>query len=298
MLDLADLPPAIVSALQTFAERLAQHIRTHPEASLAAHEQGVLDAWRASAPAVLEGTLQATTAGLDPRVRPLRARCPQCGTARPFLDQRGRALQTRVGPIGFTRPWYHCPPCHRGWSPSDRTLGIGAYERASAGVRRWAAELGAAHTFAEAQARLADLAGVSLGQETVRTYAEAVGAQVEAAQQAAITHVLDEQEPLPETTDPAPGDLVVETDGVYVRYREPGAGRRRGLPRSEAGLGRRLLPREWSAHQRPGAPAAGPGAAQLRGRPRDGGAVRASAAGRGGPPWGLGRGRLDPAAER
>lgn len=217
-----DLPPEIVPAVQAFAHRLTQHIRAHRDASLEAHEQGVLDAWRASAPAVLEGTLRASTTGLDQRVRPRQARCPSCAEPRPFLDERRRSQQTRLGPMGWVRLWYYCRACRGGWSPTDQTLGIGASARTSAGVRRWAAELGAAHTFAEAQVLLADLTGVHVGEETLRTHAQQLGIQVEAAQQRAIAHVQAAQEPLPGTAEPAEGALLVETDGVMVRYRHTG----------------------------------------------------------------------------
>lgn len=222
MFDSDDLPVEIVPALRAFAHRLTQLIRAHRDAALEAHEQGVLEAWRASAPALLEGTLQATTTGLEPTARPLRARCPSCGETRPFLDERERTQQTRLGPIRWSRPWYHCRACHAGWSPVDRTLGIGASERTSAGVRRWAAELGAAHTFAEAQRLLAELTGVEVGEETLRTHAEQTGAQVEASQQTAIAHVLAEHEPPPGSAEPAEGQVLVETDGVMVRYRHTG----------------------------------------------------------------------------
>ncbi len=222
MLD--DLPEEIVPAVQAFAQRLREHVRTQRDASLETHEQGVLDAWRASAPAVLEGTLRASTPGLRQTGRPVRARCPSCGEARPFLDERPRTQQTRLGPIGWVRPWYHCRACRGGWSPTDQTLGIGAGERTSAGVRRWAAELGAGHTFAEAQALLADLTGVEVGEETLRTHAQQVGQQLEAGQQAAISHVQAAQEPRPGTAEPIPADqeVVVQTDGVFVRYRRVG----------------------------------------------------------------------------
>jgi hypothetical protein len=222
MFDPDDLPAEIVPALTAFAQRLTQHIRAHRDAALEAHEQGLLDAWRASAPALLEGTLHASTTGLDPTRRPLRARCPACATPRPFWDVRGRTQQTRLGPIGWRRPWYYCRACRGGWSPTDQTLEIGASERTSAGVRRWAAELGAAHTFAEAQALLADLTGVQVGEETLRTHAQQVGTQLEAAQQAQIAHVQTEHEPLPGTGEPVAGQLLVETDGVMVRYRHTG----------------------------------------------------------------------------
>lgn len=217
-----DLPSAIVPALRAFAHALSQHSRSHRDVALGQHEQGLLAVWRAHAPAFLEGTLRATTTGLDPQVRPLRERCPRCGTARAFLDSRSRTLKTCLGPIAYERPWYHCRPCHAGWSPPDQTLGVAAYERTSGGVRTWAAALGAAHTFAEAQALVATLAGVHMGEETVRTHAEAIGATLEQRQQVASAHVQAEQEPEAAGAQPAPGQLVVETDGVMVRYRDTG----------------------------------------------------------------------------
>ena len=47
MLDITDLPPQIVPAVNAFAQRLSSHIRAHRDASLEVHEHGVLEAWRA-----------------------------------------------------------------------------------------------------------------------------------------------------------------------------------------------------------------------------------------------------------
>lgn len=222
MFDADALPEEIVPALEAFAHALARHIRAHRDAALEVHEQGVLDVWRAHAPALLEGTVQASTTGLDERVRPLRARCPTCATPRPFREVRPRTQQTRLGPIGWRRPWYHGGPCRGGWSPTDQTLGLGVSERTSGGLRRWSAALAAGHTFAEAQALLLELTGVPVGEETVRTQAVQLGAQLEADQQRAIAHVQAEHAPLPGAAAPAEGQLVVETDGVMVRYRHTG----------------------------------------------------------------------------
>ncbi len=220
--DADDLPAEIVPALIAFAQRLRQHVRAQRDAPLDVHEQGLLDAWRDSAPALLEGTLRASTTGLDPAVHPLRARCPGCTAPRSFRDVRARTQQTRLGPIGWQRPWYHCPTCRAGWSPTDRTLGIGPAERTSPGLRRWAATLAAGHTFAEAQDLLADLTGVQVGEETLRTHALQVGAQLEVDQHAQIAYVRAAHEPLPGTADPVEDRVLVETDGVLVRYRHTG----------------------------------------------------------------------------
>jgi len=65
--------------LTDLASRLAAHVREHRDASLAVHEQGVLDAWRAEAGAVLAGVVSAATTGADPQARPPRSTCPWCG---------------------------------------------------------------------------------------------------------------------------------------------------------------------------------------------------------------------------
>src|SRR5438034_5809046 len=66
MLDITDLPPQIVPAVNAFAQRLSSHIGAHRDASLEAHEQGVLEAWRAEGAAVLGGVVSAATTGADP----------------------------------------------------------------------------------------------------------------------------------------------------------------------------------------------------------------------------------------
>ncbi len=89
-------------------------------------------------------------------------------------------------------------------------------------MRRWAARLGGLTTFAEAAGLLDELAGVALGTETLRTHAERVGAELEGRQEATRAHVEREQAPPPARRAPVGDDalLVVEADGVMVRYRD------------------------------------------------------------------------------
>src|SRR6266508_650849 len=110
MLNLTDLPPQIVPAVEAFASRLAAHVREHRDASLAVHEQGVLDAWRAEAGAVLAGVVSAATTGTDQQARPPRSTCPHCGRGCPALRWRPRTVETRLGGITFTRTRYRCGP--------------------------------------------------------------------------------------------------------------------------------------------------------------------------------------------
>lgn len=221
MLDVADLPPQIVPVVEAFAQRLAAHVRSHREASLEAHEQGVLDAWRAEAAGILSGVVTAATSGADPGARAPRSPCPHCAQGRPASRWRPRIVETRLGPIAFTRTGYICAPCGQTWSAADQTLGLAPYQRTSAGLAQWAARLGALTTFREAAVLLADLTGVPVGTETLRTHAERVGTDLERQQRATMAHVQATQEPPADGSyDPAPGVLVVETDGVMVRYRD------------------------------------------------------------------------------
>jgi hypothetical protein len=118
------------------------------------------------------------------------------------------------------RAWHHCRTCRHGWSPSDQTLGVAKHQQTSAGLARWEALLGAVTTFEEAAELLAELTGVQVGTETLRTQAERVGTELEGQQRASMAYVQAQHEPPPAEHDPAPGRLVVETDGVMVRYRD------------------------------------------------------------------------------
>lgn len=215
-----DLPTEIVQALLQLGRQLLKHARAQRDRSLAEHEDGVLAAWRAVAPAMLEAVVQLATTGLDTHARPIAARCPGCQQRGGVQSRRGRQLQTRLGPIGMQRWWHHCWVCGRGWSPPDQALGLAAYQQTSTGLERWLAALGAVTTFREATRLLGDLAGVQVGSETLRTHAERLGIQLEAQQRRAMAQVEEAHEPPADEYVPAPGALEVETDGVMLRYRD------------------------------------------------------------------------------
>jgi hypothetical protein len=108
-------------------------------------------------------------------------------------------------------------------------------QRTSAGLAAWEADVAGRTTFREAAALFDKLAGLQVGSETLRTHAERVGTDLEGRQRRAMADVAASQEPSPEATyAPAPGTLVVETDGVMVRYRDCGPD---GSPWHEVKLG-------------------------------------------------------------
>jgi hypothetical protein len=235
MLDLTDLPPQIVAAVEALANRLAVHVREHREASLEVHEQGVLDAWRAEAGAILGGVVTAATTGADPRARPPRSACPRCSRGCRAQRWRGRSVHTRLGSLNFVRTRYRCVGCRTTWSGADRTLGLRSRQRSSAGLARWEARVAGMTTFREAAALLEELAGVAVGSETLRTHAEQWGTELEGLQRRAMAQVQATQEPPSELVhQPALGRLVVEADGVQVRYHDRGPD---GSPWHEVKLG-------------------------------------------------------------
>ena len=89
----------------------------------------------------------------------------------------------------------------------------------SEGLRGWLVRLGAAAPFREAAEVLDALTGLELGAETIRRHAEAAGTALRAAEDAAVAEVERTREPA-EGLDPAPGFLVVQTDGAMVRYQD------------------------------------------------------------------------------
>lgn len=217
-----DLPPQIVVGLQAFVQRLRDHLRTHRDEPFDVQEQGLLDAWYAERAGLLTGLVSAATTGADPQQgRPPRSTCPTCGTTCAAERWRERTLGTRVGPVALNRTVYHCPACGQRWSRADQTLGLAPHQRTSTGLAAWEARQAARTSFADAAAAIADLTGVVIGTETMRTHAEQQGAAVEAERQALEAHIEHTQESPPATHDPAPGHLVVETDGVMVRYTCP-----------------------------------------------------------------------------
>ena len=216
------LPAPIVACLDELGQALTQWVQTHRDATLATHEQAVLDTVRAVLPALLTAVVQQSTTALAPAQQRRREPCPTCGTRREARHQwRGRKLQTVCGPLRYERPRYRCRPCHREWSPADQTLGVAPRARISTRLDDWLAELGAATAFAPAARLLERLSGLRGSDETLRQHCERQGAALEAAQQAAIPRVQTTAEAA-DAVDAAPGTLLVEADGVMVRYRHTG----------------------------------------------------------------------------
>lgn len=211
------LPSGIVAHAEALVRRLTAFAREHRDASLGELERGVLDLVRQALPEFLGEVIELSASGLDPSLARLPEPCPTCGKRTTVQSWRTRKVHTVCGPVRFERPWHVCRTCGKGFSPVDRSLELPSRARLSAELRAWLVELGAKTSFADAAGLLGRLTGLSVSPETVRQHTERVGTALEGVQAAASAEVQRTQEST-EPIDSAPGMLVVETDGVMVRY--------------------------------------------------------------------------------
>ena len=218
------LPREMVALMAEVGEALGQVARAEPTTTLAALERGVLGVVRQALPRLLGVVVQANQRSLDPQFAQATVACPRCGHAsRRHERARARRLQTICGPCRFERPWYVCRnrACGQGFSPTDQALGIAPYQQLSAELQGWLSAAGGRLDYREAAVSLAEWTGITVSPETVRQHTRQVGAALEAQQQARVAALATPRSAAEVQSEaPAPGHLVVETDGVFVRYRE------------------------------------------------------------------------------
>lgn len=211
------LPESMVARLIQVGTDLVAWAQRHPEATLAVQEEEVLALLRGVAPDLLTALLPLAVRELRLPVAGQRQACPACGARRGVQEWRERRVRTRCGEVRYERPWYWCRRCQRGWAPVDQVLDVARSQRVSGGLSQWLVSLGAATDFREAAGLLAELTGVEVAPETVRHHTEGAGAALEVVQQAACATVMATQEAAAPVAA-APGQLLVEADGVMVRY--------------------------------------------------------------------------------
>ena len=211
------LPQAIIAQLEAFAADLVTIVKENRGASLAMYERKMLQLGRDYTRKLLQEAVNANTTRLQAGLCHQQQPCPSCGQRVKVQSWRARTVTTTSGPITFKRPWFVCPHCEHGFSPEDRTLGLGPRTRLSEGSREWIVGLGATTSFAEVAEWLERLTGLDVSPETIRQQTECRGDEFEDEQQRGSEQVSKTQEPAA-PVDSAPGMLVVETDGVMVRY--------------------------------------------------------------------------------
>lgn len=136
-----------------------------------------------------------------------------CGHSAHYHDTRSKQLLTAVGPLRFERGYYLCPHCHQGQSPRDRELGVEGLA-CSPGVRRMMAVVGSESSFEQGREQLELLAGIDVTAKAVERQAEAIGTDIEAAEQAEMRRA--KQLELPEVCASAVPLLYIEMDGTGV----------------------------------------------------------------------------------
>jgi hypothetical protein len=213
------LPEVIVAPVDAFVRDLVAWAAQHRDADLADIETAVRAGLRDLAPRLVGGVITVTQRSLDPGMRRDRPRCPVCGARGRLRGWRERQLQTTCGPVRWERPWVQCRPCRASWSPTDQTLGVQAQQRISTSLREWLVTLGTLLPFDTATEQLATLTGVAVSPETVRRTTETAGAALDDRLREEAAVVERTQAPVG-PVDPAPHQLVAETDGVMVRYQD------------------------------------------------------------------------------
>lgn len=96
-----------------------------------------------------------------------------------FVEYRGKAVLTILGPVRVQRAYYHCTACAAGVIPKDRALDI-VGTAFSPGVRRLMGRVGSKEAFADGRRDLEELAGIIVRTKAVERVAETLGVQVEA----------------------------------------------------------------------------------------------------------------------
>lgn len=212
-------PTPIIRELEELVNTVVALTQREVDAPLAVLEAAVLEAVRLALPGLLGAVLRMSQRSLWPSGSSRRWPCPSCGERSRIQSWRSRTVTTVCGRLSFERPWCICAQCGHGFSPTDGALALDQGSRLSAGLTQWLVELGAKTSFAEAGGVLERLTGLVVSPETVRQRTEARGAALEAAQEMAAAQVLQSRESA-SPVELAPGKLVVETDGVMVRYRD------------------------------------------------------------------------------
>ena len=142
--------------------------------------------------------------------------CDRCGAPARYAGRRTKTFVTALGPLALVRARYHCDPCHAGFYPRDRALGL-AGTSLSPAVLRMVGVTASRVSFAESSALLRELAGLAVAPKQVERQAEALGRAIAADEHSTVA---------PEA---APADtLYLGMDGTGVPVRKAETRGRRG----------------------------------------------------------------------
>ena len=124
-----------------------------------------------------ELTGRLATAVLEQRYRPEReqqhAPCPQCGREVAARGVVSRTVETVVGAVEVSRPYFYCVPCGQGFAPLDPVVGL-APGRKQFDLQQAAAKLAAEVPYETAQELFRELTGMTLSSAGLHELTNAV----------------------------------------------------------------------------------------------------------------------------
>jgi hypothetical protein len=102
------------------------------------------------------------------------APCPQCGRLVAARGVVSRTLETAVGEVELSRPYFYCGPCGQGFAPLDSALEL-APGRKQFDLQQAGAKLAAEVPYETAQELFRELTGVELSTARLHELSNAVG---------------------------------------------------------------------------------------------------------------------------
>lgn len=103
-----------------------------------------------------------------PRVTQTHASCPKCERSVKSRRQGVRTLETLIGPLELSRPYFYCTACHHGFYPLDATLEL-AVGRQQGDVQKATAKLTTEVPYETAHDLFGALTGLSVSAERMHT---------------------------------------------------------------------------------------------------------------------------------
>ena len=104
-----------------------------------------------------------------------------CGGPAQYHGRHGKTFESVLGPLHLERAYYHCAQCRSGFCPRDRALSLELFSL-TPGVLRMTGSVAALVSFQESSGLLQELAGVEVSAKQVERAAEALGAEIDAAE--------------------------------------------------------------------------------------------------------------------
>jgi hypothetical protein len=164
----------IARLTRAFQEQLEKSLPRHPDITLDEMEKLAQQIGEQVKEAVQKDLLQSRGTGYAGS----HSRC-SCGQPARYIACYPRQLLTLNGPQVIRRAYYYCPQCRQGFCPLDTQIGIGRGQcsvQVCALLTRFTSYL----PFATAAKELEAVCGLRLSASTLRSYAQAVGRQLEA----------------------------------------------------------------------------------------------------------------------